>query len=301
MRKRGLGKGLDALLGGAKQGGDTRGGAGAGAGAGASTTASGKTGEQIAVSKLSPGKYQPRQHFGSEELNALADSIRQHGIIQPLVLRPQAGGGYEIIAGERRYRAAQLAGLKTVPAVVRDLTDRDAQLFALVENLQRADLNPIEQAQGLAQLIKDGDLTHMAAAEVVGLSRPAVSNLLRLLELAAAVQKLLASGALEMGHARALLALPKGQQEAVAKEVIARRLNTRQTEQLVRQLLAGTGGGGGGGTTRKDADTRRLEDELSKKLAMRVEISHRKSGNGKLTLHYGSLQSLDDVVVKLKK
>lgn len=290
MSKRGLGKGLDALLGGAKaKDGDTPRGAS----------------EKLPLTKLSAGKYQPRRHFGSEELNALAESIRQHGVIQPVVVRPLAGDKYEIIAGERRCRAAKLAGLTAVPAVVRELTDREAQLFALVENLQRADLNPMEQAAGLAQLIKETDITHAAAAEHVGLSRPAVSNLLRLLELATAVQNLLATGKLEMGQARALLALPKGQQEAVAKEVIARALNTRQTEQLVRQYLAGNKGGkdGGGqsGQGAKDPDTLRLENELTKKLAMRVEINHRRGGSGKLTLHYGSLDSLDVVLGKLKK
>ena len=296
MSKRGLGKGLDALLGGAK---------GKGGGAGATGGEPPRTpSEKLPLAKLTAGKYQPRHHFGSEELNALAESVRQHGVIQPLVVRPLSGGRYEIIAGERRFRAAKLAGLTAVPVVVRELSDRDAQLFALIENLQREDLNPIEQAMGLAKLIAEAELTHAAAAEHVGLSRPAVSNLLRLLELAAAVQKLLATGKLDMGHARALLGLPKNRQEAAAKEVISRQLNTRQTEQLVRQLMGGGGSGGsggGGGEVAKDADTERLEKELTKRLAMRVDIAHRKNGSGKLTLHYGSLDSLDVVLGKLKK
>lgn len=287
-RRRGLGKGLDALLGGAA----------AGSAPASASKPPGK--EQIAVDKLVAGKYQPRRSFPAAALNQLADSIRQHGIIQPLVVRPLPGGGYEIVAGERRCRAAKLAGLKTVPAVVRPLSDDEARVFALVENLQRADLNPIEQAQGLARLVEEAKITHAEAAGIVGLSRPAVSNLLRLLELAPAVRKLLAAAQLEMGHARALLALPKSQQEAAARQVIAGRLTVRQTEQLVRQLLAGKSGrkpAAGG----KDADTQRLEKELSTRLHMRVGIEHRKNGSGRLTLHYGSLGSLDAVVSKLKK
>ena len=291
MSKRGLGKGLDALLGG--------GGADSAAPAAAAKLAAS---EKIALNRLVAGKYQPRRRFDSAAMNTLADSIRQHGVIQPLVVRPLSGGRYEIIAGERRFRAAKLAGLTSVPVVRRQLSDQEAQIYALVENLQRADLNPIEQARGIARLIEEMQLGHAAVAEYVGLSRPAVSNLLRLLQLAGAVQKLVQTDQLAMGQARALLPLPKAQQEVVAKDVVAQSLTTRQTEQLVRRLLTG----GSGKPSRRrvaadaDNDTKRLERALSQKLAMRVDIQHRKNGSGKMTLHYSSAASLDTVLNKLK-
>ena len=283
MNKRSLGRGLDSLL-----------------GANKTSATNTLSGERFPLTKLVAGKFQPRRRFAKSELATLADSIRQHGVLQPLVLRPLADGNrYEIIAGERRFRAAQLAGLKTVPAVVRQLSDQEAQICALVENLQREDLNPIEQAQGIALLVEQTQCTHAVAAEYVGLSRPAVSNLLRLLELSTVVQKELINGVLSMGQARALLALAKAKQEAAAAEIILRQLNTRQTEKLVRQLLASKGNSNSRKKS-KEADTLRLEKELAEKLSMRVDINHQKSGGGKVVLHYGSLKSLDVVLKKLK-
>lgn len=285
MSRRGLGKGLDALLGGSD-------------GAKAAVTAPDAAAVKMNVDKLAAGKFQPRENFARENLNSLADSIRQHGVIQPIVVRPVAGG-YEIIAGERRWRAAKLAGLAAVPVVVRKLGDDEAQIFALVENLQRADLNPLEQARGIAQLIERTGCTHAVAGTHVGLSRPAVSNLLRLLELAEEVQAYVMAGEVEMGHARALLGLPRARQAAAAREVMAKRMTVRETEQLVRRLLKEGGGRRRG--AEKDADTALLEKELADKLAMRVEIRHRKNGTGRLLLHYGSLESLDAALDKLRR
>ena len=245
------------------------------------------------------GKFQPRRHFAAAELAALAESIRKHGVLQPIVVRPR-GGKFEIIAGERRWRAAKMAGLAAAPAVVRDVGDEEAQIFALIENLQRQDLNHMEQANGLARLVDELNLTHAQAGEKVGMSRAAVSNLLRLRELAAGAQALLLQGAIEMGHARALLPLPKGRQEALAKEAARRNWTTRETERQVRAALRGDGGRAGGGAGGKNADTRRLERELSAALPARVEINHRPRGGGKMLLHYASLDALDKIIKKLR-
>lgn len=282
--KRGLGKGLDALLG------------------GQTTAAAANSGERtLALSRLVIGKFQPRRRFAAEEMAALADSIRQHGILQPLVVRPHRNDSYEIVAGERRFRAAKLAGLKTTPVVIHDISDDDARMFALIENLQRADLNAMEQANGIARLIDALKLTHAEAGVKVGLSRPAVSNLLRLRELSAAAQKLMEESGLEMGHARALLALPASQQEAVGKRIIRDRLTTRETEHLVKQMLGGSTKTQKGKKAPPDADTRRLADELTRQLALRVDIQHNKSGNGKMILHYGSAASLEKIIRRLRK
>ena len=282
-KKRGLGKGLDALL------------AKPSAGAAGAT----KPDSFVPVTKLVAGAFQPRRRFDRADLAALAESVRQHGILQPIVARPVAGSDkYEIIAGERRWRAAQKVGLRTAPVIIRAATDDEAQLFALVENIQRADLNPIEQSNGIGQLIETFKLTHEQAAQKVGLSRAAVSNLLRLRGLAAAVRDMVQSGKLEMGHARALLALPAGRQAAAAREVVAGALTTRQTEQYVRRAA----GGARRGRAAKDADTVNLEIELKQRLQMPVQIAHKKSGvGGKITITYGSLANLDTLIKKLRK
>ena len=286
MKKRGLGQGLDALLGGMEK-----------------PTAAAKPSEvkHLPMDKLIVGKFQPRRNFSATELAALADSIRQHGVLQPILVR-QAGKKFEVIAGERRMRAAKMVGVATVPVVIRAASDKEAQLFALIENLQRADLNPMEQANGLAQLIEEQQLTHADAGEKVGLSRSAVSNLLRLRELSAAVQKILERGELEMGHARALLPLPKNQQEVIAKEVVRQRLTVRDTERMVRRLLSESSSPSPSAKKARaaDADTRRLERELSERLSMQVEIRHRANGGGKMVLHYESLNTLDKVLKKLR-
>ena len=276
MKKRGLGQGLDALLGDAKP------------------LSSNNEVTQLSVNKLVAGKFQPRRHFSPAEMSALTESVRQHGVLQPILVRP-LGKSFEVVAGERRLRAAEKAGLAKVPVVVRQLSDDDTRLFALIENLQRADLNPMEQANGLARLIDALQLTHALAGEKVGLSRAAVSNLLRLRELAASVQKMLEGGVLEMGHARALLPLPEAQQENIAKTVVRHGWTVRETERQVKSVLSSPAPS----VDKKDADTRRLERELSERLSLRVEIHHRKTG-GKMVLHYPSLNALDKVLKKLR-
>ena len=254
--------------------------------------------QRIPIKNLVAGPYQPRRRFDDAELSSLAESIRRHGLVQPILVRPLEGDRFEIIAGERRFRAAQLAGLSSVAAIVENITDEKARLFALIENLQRVDLNPIEQAGGLAQLIEQAKLTHEKAGEEVGLSRSAVSNLLRLLDLNPEVQKRVAGGEMEMGHARALLPLSLSQQAIAARRVVDNRLSVRQTEAWARQLLNRRPPHGT--TDKKDADTRALEKELSASLSMRVEIRPQKKGSGQFVIHYGSLDSLDRIIRQLK-
>ena len=221
--------------------------------------------KQLAIESLFPGKFQPRRNFRQNELHTLADSVRRHGVIQPIVVRVQKDNTWEIVAGERRWRAAKIAGLKKVPVITRKLSDKEALFFSLVENIQRADLNPLEQARGLERLINDLQLTHEKAGDSVGLSRPAVSNLLRLLSLAEAVQKMLEDGRLEMGHARALLALAKPAQAVAAKKIIAGKLNTRAAEALVKKMLS-VGKTDTDNTSDNNGDIRVLERELSARL-----------------------------------
>lgn len=279
--KRGLGRGLDELLRGASSGSDAAATSGA---------------KQIAVGKLKPGKHQPRRRFEESELHALTNSIRQRGIIQPIIVRP-AGNEWEIVAGERRWRAAQAAGLSEVPVVARKLSDKEAMLFALVENIQRADLNPVEQARGIETLLQETKMTHEQAASHLGMSRPAVSNFLRLLSLSPPVLKLLEEGKLESAHARALLPLSGAQQIALAKQIIAQNLSVRETEQLVRRASKPTRSHA---PARVNADTVRLEAELSAALSAKVKIQH--SGkSGKLLIHYSSLDALDRLIKRLRK
>lgn len=275
---RGLGRGLDELL-------------------GASAAAVPKKGVRaVAAELLRAGGGQPRRRFAPEELESLADSIRERGIIQPIIVRPFAKGGWEIVAGERRWRAAQMAGLSEVPVVVRDLSDREAMLFALVENIQRADLNPAEQARGIARLTKEAEMTHAQAAKHLGMSRAAVSNLLRLLSLPPPILQMLEEGKMDGGHARAILSLPPPRQLAVAKKIVAEKLSVRDVENLVRPHSSPARGGG----KKTDNDTRRLESELSAAIKTRVQIMHRGKG-GKLVIHYGSLESLDRILRRLRK
>ena len=282
MKRRGLGRGLDTLLGGAAKAGQS--------GAGA---------QEIAIAELRPGTGQPRRYFDEAELQALAASIKEQGVVQPLIVRSVDGGGYGIVAGERRWRAAQLAGLSMVPAVVREMSDKEALMAALVENIQRADLNPVEQGRGIGRMIEELGLTHAEAADKLGMSRAAVSNTLRLLSLSSVALRLVEEGRLEAGHARALLPLSAAQQKMAATQIIKKNLSARQAEKLARQLLAADEVKGG--AAGKDGDTRRLEDELSSHLSLRTEIFHRKNGGGKLVLHYGSVESLERVVKKLRR
>lgn len=282
-KKRGLGRGLDALLG------------------GSSTTmaeASSTDTElrDLAVDLLQPGKYQPRTDMHPESLEDLASSIRAQGVVQPIVVRELAEGGrYEIIAGERRWRAAQIAGLHEIPSLIRVVPDEAAIAMALIENIQRENLNPVEEANALARLIEEFEMTHQQAAEAVGRSRVAVSNLLRLLTLNDDVRLMLERGDLEMGHARALLALEGEQQSRGAREVSAKGYSVRETEQLVRRLSAGTAGKSASDKA-LDPDIKRLQDELGEKLAAKVIFQHAAKGNGKLVIHYNSLDELDGIL-----
>ena len=281
-RRGGLGKGLDALM------PDTLGDGLDGVGESAAAT-------EIPIEQLFRGAHQPRRRFPPEGIEELAQSIRAEGVIEPLIVRPRAAGGFEIVAGERRWRAAQQAGLAHVPAVVRDIDERQAIAVALIENIQREDLNPLEEAQALHSLQQERALTHEQLAQAVGKSRTAVTNLLRLLNLASSVRTMLAEGMLEMGHARALLALPAEDQEQAAHRVVARRLSVRQTEALVKQALAGPPPPAG--TT--DPDTRRLERNLSEHLGAPTAIAAGRRGGGRIVIRYGSLDELDGLLARL--
>jgi ParB family transcriptional regulator, chromosome partitioning protein len=254
---------------------------------------------------LSRGKYQPRVDMRLETLSELADSIKSQGLVQPILVRPLPPGGpgesqrYEIIAGERRWRAAQMAGLAEIPAVIRDVPDEAAVAMALIENIQREDLNPLEEARALSRLIEEFGLTHQAAAEAVGRSRAAVSNLLRLMDLAEEVKALLEQRSIEMGHARALLGLTtRRQQVEVANLVAKKSLSVRDTEALVRRLLAPVAPTAGE-SARVDPDIHRLELELADKLGAKVLFQHTSSGKGKLVVAYNSLDELEGILAHI--
>ncbi|MCX7035342.1 MAG: ParB/RepB/Spo0J family partition protein [Proteobacteria bacterium] len=269
-------------------------------------------GDQLAslpVGQLQRGKYQPRVDMRQEALEELAISIRSQGVIQPIVVRPLAGvtgdaPRYEIIAGERRWRAAQIAGLTAVPAVIRLVADDAAIAMALIENIQRENLNPLEEARALQRLIEEFAVTHQQAADAVGRSRAAVSNLLRLLELAPEVATLLEKRQLEMGHARALLGLPQRRQQAEAGARVARDgLTVRETEALVRQMLqsaAVTPSGKGGGKPQLDPNIVSLQQDLSEKLGAQVQIQAARGGKGKLVVSYNSLEELDGILAHIR-
>ena len=254
----------------------------------------------LPVELMRRGANQPRLDFDADALQELADSISAQGVLQPVLVRPLADSEmFEIIAGERRWRAAQLAGLHEIPAVVKKLDDRAAMCIALIENIQREDLSPLEHARGLARLADEFDMTHDLIAESVGRSRSAVTNMLRLLELCDEVKQLLGSRQLEMGHARALLTLSEQQQTWAAQQVVKSGLSVRATESLVRRLQkAKTVLKPGEG--RVDPDTRRLETELSEQLGAAVTIQQRKQGKGILRIAYGSLDQLDGILARIK-
>lgn len=297
-RKRGLGRGLEALL---------------GAGAEASQAApTGDTGEalpegdraalkDLPVEFLQRGKYQPRRDMDPESLQELADSIRAQGVMQPIVVRRIGDQRYEIIAGERRWRAAQLAELATVPAVIKDVTDEAAIAMALIENIQREDLNPIEEAVALQRLQREFSLTQQEVARAVGKSRSTVANLLRLMALQEDVRLLLERGDLEMGHARALLALEGSSQSQAARTVVGKGLSVRQTEELVRRLQRAAAEAPVSSTQPvQDPDIRRLQEDLSQKLGASVQIQHGARGKGKLVLSYNSLDELDGILSHIR-
>jgi len=281
---KGLGRGLDALL-------------------SSSDENSGRESMQaIALDRILPGRFQPRSRMDEASLDELAESIKAQGVMQPILVRPVDAGRYEIIAGERRWRAAQRAGLKEMPALVRGVPDQAALAMALIENIQREDLNPLEEAQGISRLIDEFGLSHESAAGAVGRSRSAVSNLLRLLQLAKPVQELLLAGKLDMGHARALLPLSAAQQVSAAGRIVAQDLSVRDAERLANESLAPL-------ARRKkkrrngksnDADVARLEEELSDLLGADVRIVSGGKSAGRIVIGYASLDQLEGIIAKLR-
>lgn len=282
MARKSLGRGLDALL------SDRR----------SLEPAAGV--QFIAIAEIRRSPYQPRRRFDEAALGELARSVKTQGLVQPLVVRQRADGGYELIAGERRLRAAGLAGLDAVPALVRDATDEQALALALIENIQREDLKPLEEAEALHRLREEFGMTQQAVAEAVGKSREAVANLLRLLNLAPAVRRLLEEGALEMGHARALLSLSSEQQGAAARLVAAKKLTVRQTEALVRRMST-SGSPESKPAQSPPADTLALERELAETIGAPVSISHSAKGAGKVTIRFASLDELDGILSRIRK
>jgi ParB family chromosome partitioning protein len=287
-RKRGLGKGLDALLSEPQ---------GVSEVTEVSEAERREALQSIPIDRIQRGPYQPRRHFDPDALQDLADSIAAQGVVQPIVVRA-GDADYELIAGERRWRAAQIAGLGEIPAVIRALDAQAAAAVGLIENIQRQDLNPLEEARAIARLIEDFGLSHQQVAATVGRSRASVSNLLRLQELDESAQQLVEEGRLEMGHARALLGLPADRQRILARQVVDRRLTVRATEKLVRSELAGESASDGGArnSATKDADTRRLEQELSEKLGAAVTVQPGKGGRGRLQIAYNSLDELEGIL-----
>ena len=277
MKPKGLGRGLDALLGGEETPRDSL--------------------TRLPVSRIQPGRYQPRTRMDEQALSELAASIRAQGLMQPLLVRPVGGDRFELIAGERRWRAAQLAGLDEVPALVRAVPDESALAMALIENIQREDLNPMEESAGLQRLIDEFKMTHEQAADAVGRSRSATSNLLRLLKLAKPVQDMLMDGSLEMGHARALLGLDPARQIETANRVSAKGLSVRETEALVQRLLKGAGRKR---KARPDRDLERLEEEISARLGTTVQIRPGPKSSGTVVIHYSGLDHLEQLLKKLR-
>jgi ParB family chromosome partitioning protein len=280
-KPKGLGRGLDALL------GDTT-----------TSTQQPDALRELEVGLLQPGKYQPRAHMDQASLAALADSIKSQGIMQPILVRKLQTSNYEIIAGERRWRAAQIAGLKQVPVVIREVPDEAALAMALIENIQREDLNPIEEALGIQRLINEFAMTHEGAAEAVGRSRSAVSNLLRLLNLPKTVQDMVLHGTLDMGHARALLPLATAKQLEAAHEITQKGLSVREAEKLVAKLLKPEVPKRHVGP---DRDTLRLQEDLAQKLGVKVTIKHDKKGAGQLIIDYADLAQLDGIIQRIQR
>ncbi len=293
-KRKGLGKGLDALLGGAT------GSAGAqdaqDAIAAVTSPEPGQDGKltQLPVEYIQRGKYQPRRDMHPEALEELAESIKAQGVMQPIVVRPIGNNKYEIIAGERRWRATQLAGLDKIPAVIRDVPDEAAIAMALIENIQREDLNPMEEAVALKRLQDEFELTHQEVAAAVGKSRTTVTNLLRLIALSDEVKKLLEHGDLEMGHARCMLTLSADDQRQIARQVVAKGLSVRQTEALVRRLQQQQTKAVP--ANKVDPDLKKLQDGLAEKIGVPVNIQHSAKGKGKLVLNYNSLDELDGIL-----
>jgi ParB family chromosome partitioning protein len=277
-KQKGLGRGLDALL-------------------AANNAPETQRQESLPVASLQPGKYQPRTRMDPGSLEELAASIKAQGLIQPISVRPIAAGRFEIIAGERRWRAAQIAGLAEVPVLIRDIPDDAALAMSLIENIQREDLNPLEEAAGIQRLIDEFTMTHQQAADAVGRSRSAASNLLRLLQLAKPAQDMLMAGDIEMGHARALLPLSKGEQGRIAALVADKGYSVRETERMVARELNPPAKKAA--DRKPDRDLLRLEEELSDRLGATVKISANRKGGGSLSIRFGSLDQLDGLLARL--
>ncbi|BCX88407.1 ParB family transcriptional regulator, chromosome partitioning protein [Methylomarinovum tepidoasis] len=277
-KKRGLGRGLDALL-------------------GEAALPRAESPQTLPLDRIEPGRFQPRRDIDPDRLAELADSIRTHGVVQPVVVRPLENDRYELIAGERRWRASRLAGLAEIPVVVRRLDDRTALALALIENVQREDLNPLEQAEALWRLLEEFDMTHQQLAEAVGKSRTTITNLLRLLDLEPEVKRLLAEGRIEMGHARALLGLAGEQQLQIARQVADGKLTVRATEALVRKLQQSREKSR---QDRPDPDILRLQEELSSLLGAPVTIRHGRGGKGSLVIRYSDLEQLEGLLTRMR-
>jgi ParB family chromosome partitioning protein len=277
-KMRGLGRGLDALLAGDE-------------------SAKKEQQRSLPVTALQPGKYQPRTQMDKESLDELAASIRAQGLMQPILVRPVAQDRYEIIAGERRWRAAQLAGLTEVPTLIRDIPDENALAMALIENIQRENLNPLEEALGLQRLVDEFSLTHQQAADAVGRSRPAASNLLRLLALAQPVQDMLMSGEIDMGHARALLPLALVLQVQLAQRIAQKGLSVREAERLVQREMSPPSARV---PPKPDRDLLRLQEELSDTLGATVAIKTNRKGAGKMTIDFSDLDQLEGILIRLR-
>ena len=277
-KMRGLGRGLDALLAGDE-------------------SAKKEQQRSLPVTALQPGKYQPRTQMDKESLDELAASIRAQGLMQPILVRPVAQDRYEIIAGERRWRAAQLAGLTEVPTLIRDIPDENALAMALIENIQRENLNPLEEALGLQRLVDEFSLTHQQAADAVGRSRPAASNLLRLLALAQPVQDMLMAGEIDMGHARALLPLALALQVQLAQRIAQKGLSVREAERLVQREMSPPSARV---PPKPDRDLLRLQEELSDTLGATVAIKTNRKGAGKMTIDFSDLDQLEGILIRLR-
>jgi ParB family chromosome partitioning protein len=286
MKKRGLGRGLDALL-------------RAGTANDISAADDGML-RHLPIQMVTQGRFQPRAEIRPEGLQELAESIRTQGVVQPIVVRSTFEDRYEIIAGERRWRAAQLAGLAEIPAVIREVSDQAAMAIALIENIQREDLNALEEAQALKHLIDSYEMTHQQVAEAIGRSRAAVSNLLRLLDLVEEVRSLMQAGKLEMGHARALLSLPATLQIKAAQQVLQRKLSVRETEALVNRLQTQRANRSAEVKQTPDPDVRIFQESLSERLGTQVKVQHKASGRGRLVIYYHSLDELEGIITHIK-
>ena len=277
-KQKGLGRGLDALLSG-----------------NGNVDFAEESLQSLEIAKLQPGKYQPRTNMDQVALAELAESIKAQGVMQPILVRPVNADQYEIIAGERRWRAAQLAGLTEVPALIRKVSDESALAMSLIENIQRENLNPLEEAMGIQRLINEFGMTHQTAGEALGNSRSTISNLLRLLNLSAPVQELMMQGKIDMGHGRALLSLAPVQQIKIANVIVQKQLSVRETEKIVNQIehpvLKKV--------KKPDRDLLRLQEDVSERLGAQVAIKPKKNGQGNIVIHYTSLDQLDDILSKL--